>query len=75
VRLLEFIELDADGNDTRELVDTTQDPHADYASQMEREGVRAAIRQLPVEFRETCVSMKSFSVRRLPLFSIARLGP
>jgi RNA polymerase sigma-70 factor, ECF subfamily len=51
----ELIELDADGNDASEPADSTQDPHADYVSQAAREQVRAAIQQLPVEFREIII--------------------
>jgi RNA polymerase sigma-70 factor, ECF subfamily len=48
----DLIELDADENGTYEPVDATQDPHTDYVSKTEREQVRVAIQQLPVEFRE-----------------------
>jgi RNA polymerase sigma-70 factor, ECF subfamily len=48
----DLIELDADENGTYEPVDARQDPHTDYVSKAEREQVRVAIRQLPVEFRE-----------------------
>ena len=51
----ELIELDADGNNADEPADGTQDPYADYVNQMEREQVRAAIQQLPVEFREIII--------------------
>jgi RNA polymerase sigma-70 factor (ECF subfamily) len=51
----EPVELDADGNGAREPVDATQNPYADYVSQIEREQVRAAIQQLPVEFREIII--------------------
>ena len=51
----ELIELDADENSASEPTDSTQDPHADYVSQVEREQVQAAIRQLPVEFREIII--------------------
>jgi len=51
----ELIELDADGNGASEPTDSTKDPHADYVSQVEREQVRAAIQQLPVEFREIII--------------------
>jgi RNA polymerase sigma-70 factor (ECF subfamily) len=33
-------------------VDTAKDPYATYASNVEREQVRNAIQQLPLEFRE-----------------------
>jgi RNA polymerase sigma-70 factor, ECF subfamily len=48
----DLIELDADENETYEPADATQDPHTDYVSKAEREQVRVAIQQLPVEFRE-----------------------
>jgi len=51
----ELIELDADGNGASEPTDSTKDPYADYVSQVEREQVRAAIQQLPVEFREIII--------------------
>ena len=51
----ELLELDADGNDASEPADATQDPHADYVSQIQREQVRVAIQQLPVEFREIII--------------------
>jgi RNA polymerase sigma-70 factor (ECF subfamily) len=51
----ELIEIDAEGNGASQPVDATQDPHADYVSQAEREQVRAAIQHLPVEFRETII--------------------
>lgn len=51
----ELIELDADDDNANEPSDGTHDPHADYVSQTEREQVRAAIQQLPVEFREIII--------------------
>jgi RNA polymerase sigma-70 factor (ECF subfamily) len=51
----DVVELDSDGNGPIEPADATQDPHADYVSQIQREQVRAAIRQLPVEFREIII--------------------
>jgi RNA polymerase sigma-70 factor (ECF subfamily) len=51
----ELIELDADGSGASEPADSTQDPHADYVSQAQREQVRVAIQQLPVEFREIII--------------------
>jgi len=51
----ELIELDANGNGPSEPTDSTQDPHAEYVSHVEREQVRAAIQQLPVEFREIII--------------------
>jgi len=49
------IELDADGNGASQPADATQDPHADYVSEIRREQVRVAIHQLPVEFREIII--------------------
>ena len=51
----DLIELDADECGARQPVDATQDPHADYVSQIQREQVRAAIRQLPLDFREIII--------------------
>lgn len=51
----EMVELDSDGRDQDEPADAAQDPHTDYVSQVEREQVRAAIQQLPVEFREIII--------------------
>ena len=48
----EIVELDADGSEPNEPVDRAPDPHTDYVSKLEREQVRIAIRELPVEFRE-----------------------
>jgi RNA polymerase sigma-70 factor, ECF subfamily len=51
----DLIELDADENGTYEPADTAQDPHKDFVDKVEREQVRAAIQQLPVEFREIII--------------------
>jgi RNA polymerase sigma-70 factor, ECF subfamily len=51
----DLIELDADEHGTYEAADATQDPHTDYVSKAEREQVRVAIQQLPVEFREIII--------------------
>ena len=51
----DLIELDADDNGSTAPADATQDPHADYVSRFERERVRVAIGQLPVEFREIII--------------------
>lgn len=48
----DLIELDADDNGAYEPADAAQDPYSAYASGIERENVRAAIQQLPQEFRE-----------------------
>jgi RNA polymerase sigma-70 factor (ECF subfamily) len=47
-----MVELDLETSEPR---DTTPDPHTVYADKVEREQVRAAIQQLPVEFREIIV--------------------
>jgi RNA polymerase sigma-70 factor (ECF subfamily) len=49
------VELDSDGSTPNEPADTTQDPLSVYVSKVEREQVRSAIRQLPVEFREVII--------------------
>jgi RNA polymerase sigma-70 factor (ECF subfamily) len=49
------VELDADGSAPNEPADPAQDPHSDYVSKLERERVRTAIEQLPVEFREIII--------------------
>jgi RNA polymerase sigma-70 factor, ECF subfamily len=51
----DLIELDADENRTYEPADAVQDPHKDFVNKVEREQVRAAIEQLPVEFREIII--------------------
>jgi RNA polymerase sigma-70 factor (ECF subfamily) len=51
----ELIEIDAEGNGASEPADATQDPHADYVSQIEHDQVQAGIQQLPVEFREIII--------------------
>lgn len=48
----DLIELDAEGNGAYEPADDAQDPHSAYANSVERDLVRAAIQQLPQEFRE-----------------------
>ena len=49
------VELDPDGSGVNEPADASQDPHSIYAGKIEREQVRAAIQQLPVEFREIII--------------------
>src|SRR5215469_6213125 len=49
------IELDADEYASGEPADATQDPHGDYVNKVQREQVRAAIQQLPGEFREIII--------------------
>jgi RNA polymerase sigma-70 factor, ECF subfamily len=46
------IEFGADTNGAPDPADPAQDPHAVYASRVERERVQAAIQQLPLAFRE-----------------------
>ena len=48
----EVANIEADENSAHEAVDTAKDPYAMYVSNMEREQVRNAIQQLPLEFRE-----------------------
>jgi RNA polymerase sigma-70 factor, ECF subfamily len=48
----EVFELDLDGNGANMAVDTAKDAYATYVSNVEREQVRQAIQQLPLEFRE-----------------------
>jgi RNA polymerase sigma-70 factor (ECF subfamily) len=48
----QLVEIDRDERTTNLIVETSQDPHALYATKAEREQVREAIRKLPVEFRE-----------------------
>jgi RNA polymerase sigma-70 factor (ECF subfamily) len=51
----EIVELDLDGDGPNKAVDTGKDPHATYVSNIERQQVRTAIQQLPVEFREIII--------------------
>jgi RNA polymerase sigma-70 factor (ECF subfamily) len=46
---------DLRGNSADKAADTAKDPHAAHVSNVEREQVRAAIQQLPVEFREVII--------------------
>jgi RNA polymerase sigma-70 factor (ECF subfamily) len=48
----DLLELDADENRAYEPADPAQDPYTGYVNRIEREQVRAAIQQLPLEFRE-----------------------
>jgi RNA polymerase sigma-70 factor (ECF subfamily) len=50
-----LIDLDADENRSHEPADAAQDPHAEYVNRVDREWVRAAIQQLPEEFREIII--------------------
>ena len=51
----EVVELDLDGVGANRAADARKDPHATYVSNIEREQVRTAIQQLPVEFREIII--------------------
>jgi RNA polymerase sigma-70 factor (ECF subfamily) len=51
----EMVELDSDGRGADEPTDTSKDPHAIYVDELQREQVRAAIEQLPLEFREIII--------------------
>jgi RNA polymerase sigma-70 factor, ECF subfamily len=51
----EMAEVDSDGSAANEPVDGRKDPHEVYVSGIEREQVREAIQQLPVEFREIII--------------------
>jgi RNA polymerase sigma-70 factor, ECF subfamily len=48
-------ELDSDDNLADVAVATTDDPHDLYVKRLQRERVRAAIQQLPIEFREIII--------------------
>jgi RNA polymerase sigma-70 factor, ECF subfamily len=48
----DMLELDTDEHTADRAVDSSKDPFAAYVSDWEREQVRHAIEQLPVEFRE-----------------------
>jgi RNA polymerase sigma-70 factor (ECF subfamily) len=48
----EVVDLDLDNHTANRPIDTAKDPYAAYVSNMEREQVRNAIQQLPLEFRE-----------------------
>ena len=51
----EMVELNPEGSEATDPVDTSEDAHAVYVGNLEREQVRAAILQLPVEFREIII--------------------
>lgn len=51
----EIVELNPDGSEPNDPVDTAKDAHSVYVGRVEREQVRAAILQLPVEFREIII--------------------
>jgi len=66
----DLTELDAYENGAGAPADATQDPHSDYVSKVERAQVRAAIQQLPVEFREIIILRE---YEELPYQEIAAL--
>ena len=51
----ETLESDRDGDGVNSAPDGSPDPHAVYVSKVDQEQVRAAIQQLPVEFREVII--------------------
>jgi RNA polymerase sigma-70 factor (ECF subfamily) len=51
-RTPEMVELDLDADSANQVVEATGDPLAAYLSRLQREQVRIAIQQLPVESRE-----------------------
>jgi RNA polymerase sigma-70 factor (ECF subfamily) len=51
----DLIDLNAEENIGYEPADVTQDPHDGYVNRVEHEQVRAAIQQLPMEFREIII--------------------
>jgi len=51
----DLVELDADDNGANEPADAAQDPLTAYVNRVEHEQVRAAIQQLPLEFREIII--------------------
>jgi RNA polymerase sigma-70 factor (ECF subfamily) len=63
-----FVELDAEDDDRAEWLDRlASDPYADYVRKVEREEVRAAIKQLPHMYREIVVlrDIEGFSYRQI----------
>jgi RNA polymerase sigma-70 factor (ECF subfamily) len=51
----DIVELDLDGDGPNKAADNAKDPLASYVSNIEQQQVRAAIQQLPVEFREIII--------------------
>lgn len=51
----DMVELDSDENGASEPADTARDAHEVYVSRFEQEQLRAAIQQLPEEFREIII--------------------
>ena len=58
----EFVELHTDGSEPNGPVDRTPDPHTGYVGNLEREQVRPALRELPVEFREV-ITLREYEER------------
>jgi RNA polymerase sigma-70 factor, ECF subfamily len=50
-----MVALNPDRSEANDPIDTAKDAHTVYVGKIEREQVRAAIRQLPVEFREIVI--------------------
>jgi RNA polymerase sigma-70 factor, ECF subfamily len=50
-----IVEIDQDGGTANIAVDGSKDPYTLYMTRMEREKVRDAIQQLPLEFREIII--------------------
>jgi RNA polymerase sigma-70 factor, ECF subfamily len=67
VRRPRFVQIELDSEGASNPADAAQDPHAVYASRVERERVRAAIQQLPMEFREIILlrEYEEFSYREI----------
>jgi RNA polymerase sigma-70 factor (ECF subfamily) len=51
----DIVELDLDGDGPNKAADNAKDPLASYVSNIEQQQVRAAIQQLPLEFREIII--------------------
>lgn len=51
----DLIELNVEESSANKPADATQDPHTGFVSKVEHEQVRAAIQELPVEFREVII--------------------
>ncbi len=72
----DLIELDADENGANEPADAAQDPLTGYVNRVERERVRAAIQQLPLEFREIIIlrEYEEFSYQEIAALLDCPLG-
>ena len=51
----QVVELGVDGSDANDIPSISKDPHTTYLSKIERDQVRTAIQQLPLEFREIVI--------------------